>query len=326
MPLRRPLECSQKTDESMLFLWTIVFMISVAALVKSSSLFVAAAESIGLRLRLPPFITGVVIVGIGTSLPELISSVVAVIMGASDIVLGNVTGSNIANIFFILGVAALFRKKMSISFDILHVDLPLLLGATALFIFITMDRVFTMFDAVLSLLGLLIFLYYMTTGIGTREGETKSSRRGSLKLDIVKLAAGGLVIYFSARYTVTSIIKLSELLNIGREAIAASAVALGTSLPELFVSIDAVRRNNLEMAIGNIIGSNIFNLVAVPGIAALFGPLGIKPIIVTFNIPVLAAATILFIIITMEKQVTRYEGLLLLLFYLFFLARVFGIA
>jgi len=135
------------------------------------------------------------------------------------------------------------------------------------------------------------------------------------------LISSGLI-YLSASYNIKSIIKLSELLHIGAEIIALTAVSLGTSLPELFVSISAVRKKNGEMAVGNVLGSNIFNIFGVMGIPALFGKLYIPPIVINFSIPLMLVATALYIFLVIDKDLKRWEGVVLLSFYVLFLGKL----
>jgi len=131
-------------------------------------------------------------------------------------------------------------------------------------------------------------------------------------------------IFLGAKYVVEAVIAISMLLSIGTEIIALSAVALGTSLPEISVAVSSARKGNVEMAIGNITGSNIFNAFAVMGIPALLGPLAIPESVLTFPLPIFIAATILFVIITIDKRINRMEGGLLLIFYVFFIGKIFG--
>jgi cation:H+ antiporter len=132
-------------------------------------------------------------------------------------------------------------------------------------------------------------------------------------------------IFLGGKYTIESVIKLSELLRIGTEIIAASVVALGTSLPELTVTITAARHGRPEIAIGNVLGSNVFNALAVMGIPALLGPLVIPYNIITFGIPMMLIASLLFFFMAQDKEITQWEGWLLLIFYVFFIGRLFKI-
>jgi cation:H+ antiporter len=301
-------------------------------LIRASDYFTDSAEKIGLSFGVPDFIIGVTIIALGTSLPEIISSIFAVLRDSSEIVIGNVIGSNITNIFLIVGIAAIIGKKLTITYELIHIDLPLLMGS-ALFLTITIwDGSFTLFEALLCLAGLCVYLFH---AVSTKErrtevrrktilGEGKKPERLSGKVLII-LVVSAFFIYLGGRYTIEAVIKLSGILNIGKEVIAASAVAIGTSLPELVVSITAARKGKPEIAVGNVLGSNIFNALAVMGIPALMGTLTIPFNILTFGLPVMIIATLLFFFMAMDKEITNWEGWLLIIFYGFFIGRLFGL-
>ena len=176
------------------------------------------------------FIIGVTIVALGTSLPELASSIEAVLMGDSKIVIGNVAGSNIANIALVLGLVAVVGKQVKVNEAIMNVDIPILVSSAFLLWFVVYDQTVTVFEAIVLLGALVIFLVY---SLNNNEGEETEKTKIEGK-DIGILILAGIAIKFSAEYTIKSIIDLSKLLNIGSEVIAASVVALGTSLPEVF--------------------------------------------------------------------------------------------
>lgn len=316
-----------------ILIWIAVFVASLFVLIKASDYFTDSAEKIGLFFGLPAFIVGVTIVAIGTSLPELISSIFAVLRNSSEIVVGNVVGSNITNIFLILGIAAIVGKKLKITYELTHVDLPILVGSAFLFAAMIWDGVFSLGEALLSIVGIIIyFLYTVNSEREYKDVEIKKEMKEELrkkkKLDIKTIAilvVSAVFIYIGARYTIESVIELSEIFNLGKEIIAVSAVALGTSLPELAVSITAVRKGKPEIAVGNILGSNIFNTFVVMGISALFGVLIIPQGILTFALPMMLIATLMFFFITQTKEVTKWEGYLLLLFYVFFIGKVFNL-
>ena len=146
-----------------LVLWIGVLVVSLAILAKSSDYFTDSAEVIGNFFKLPAFIIGVTIVAIGTSLPELVSSLFAVFNGASEIVVGNVIGSNITNIFLVLGITAILSKKITILHELVRVDLPLLVGSAFLFAFTIWDGVFSLFEALLFIFGVIFYLVYTTS-------------------------------------------------------------------------------------------------------------------------------------------------------------------
>ena len=316
-----------------MLIWIAVFVASLFVLIKASDYFTDSAEKIGLFFGLPVFIVGVTIVAIGTSLPELISSIFAVLRNSSEIVVGNVVGSNITNIFLILCIASIVGKKLKITYELTHVDLPILVGSAFLFAAMIWDGVFTLPEALLSIVGIIIyFLYTVNSEREYKDVEIKKEMKEELrkkkKLDIKTIAilvVSAVFIFIGARYTIESVIELSEIFNLGKEIIAVSAVALGTSLPELAVSITAVRKGKPEIAVGNILGSNIFNTFVVMGISALFGVLIIPQGILTFALPMMLIATLMFFFITQTKEVTKWEGYLLLLFYVFFIGKVFNL-
>lgn len=305
-----------------LLLWSGVFIVSLAFLVKSSDWFVNAAEKIGIALGVPSFIIGVTIVAVGTSLPELASSISAVNMGSSDIVAGNVIGSNITNILLIMGLVALVAKeKIEIKQNIM-VDMPMLVASALILWFIIADLKLTILDAFILIGGMVIFLAYTIGKSG--DSEEKIERQKVDWKTILMVIVSGALIYFSANYTVDSIQHIAELLGIGTGVIALSLVALGTSLPEVLVSVTAARRGNIEIAFGNVIGSNIFNTFCVMSIPRFFGEIEIPAEIIQFSLPMMVGVTILFAIMSLSSRISRYEGMILLLFYGIFMVGLFS--
>ena len=303
-----------------------LFVLSLIVLIKASGVFTGAAEKIGISFGIPSFIIGVTIVSIGTSLPELISSVLAVLNGSSEIVIGNVAGSNVTNIFFVLGVVAIAGKKLEIDYELLQVDLPLLVGSAMLLYATVADGVFTSGEAVVCLVGFIVYFLY-ALGVEKRlEGDGDVNRKGNgVGGSVLILLLSAVFIYLGAKYTIESIVRLSDELKIGKEIIAASAVALGTSLPELMVSLTAAKNGKPEMAVGNLLGSNIFNSLAVMGVSGLVGVVIIPAGLLTFALPLMVGATLLYAFITMDKQITMWEGGFLVLFYLFYLGKLFNL-
>jgi len=316
-----------------LFIWVVIFIVSLIVLIKASDYFTDSAEKIGLYFGLPAFIVGVTIVAIGTSLPELVSSIFAVLKGSSEIVVGNVVGSNITNIFLILGIAAIIGKKIKVTYELVHVDLPLLIGSAFLLAVTIWDGIFTLPEALLCIGSIILYLLYTINVEKKHEDiETKKEMKEELKkrrkLDwktLIILVVSAFFIYLGAEYTIESVIKLSEILNIGKEIIAISALSLGTSLPELMVTISAARKGKSELAVGNVLGSNIFNALAVMGIPAFFGTLIIPHNILTFGLPMMLVATLLYFFITQDKEITKWEGWMLIIFYVFFIGKVFNL-
>jgi len=308
-------------------MWIAIFFVSLFVLVKASGYFTGAAQKIGLMIGISQFIVGATIVSIGTSLPELISSILAAVNGVSEIVAGNVIGSNIANILLILGVGAIASQSLNFRHNILPVDLPIFMSSAFLLAMAVWDGVFTFGEAVLFLAGLIIYILYSLNS-GSAKKKSSSEKNGTTEFQvkpIIILLISGIFIYIGAKYTIESIIVISEMLNIGTEIIAVSAVAVGTSLPELAVTVSAVKQKNTELVIGNVLGSNIFNSFAVMGIPALITDLSIPENLKILGVPALIAASVLFLVATVDRQVSKWEGWVFILMYVFFLGKMFGI-
>ena len=305
-----------------LLLWSGVFIVSLAFLVKASDWFVNGAEQIGIALGIPSFIVGVTIVAVGTSLPELASSISAVFAGSSDIVAGNAIGSNITNIVLVMGLVAIFTKeKLEIKRDIMNVDIPMLVASAFILWFLIADLNFIILDAAVLITSLCIFLAYTFSKSDGNEEKVERQKVGWKPIALVLVS--GVLIYFSANYTVTAIQEISNLLGIGTGVIALSLVALGTSLPEVLVSVSAARKGNTEIAFGNVMGSNIFNTFAVMGIPRFLGPIDITASIIEFCLSMMIGVTILFAIICLSRRISRFEGMFLLLFYVIFMIGLF---
>ncbi len=320
-------------------IWAGVFVVSLAVLIKSADVFTDTAEKIGIHFKIPPFIIGVTIIALGTSLPEIATSIASVMEGHSEIVIGNVTGSNVANILFVLAITAIIGKHLYVDKDIINIDLPILLGSVILLFITTLDGEFAYIDGIITLFALLTYTVYnikshrkITPQALKDQSELKKEIKKEekakeplhIKYPLILLASGA-VLYFAAQFTIDSVVALSEIFAIAKEIIAVSAIAVGTSLPELVVSVVAAQKGKADIAIGNVTGSNIFNALGVMGIPSFFGPLTIPQDMIDFSIPALVFITILYVFVTMDKQISQWEGITLLLLYLAFMGKVFGV-
>lgn len=310
-------------------LWFGIFAASLFVLLKASQYFTNSAEKIGLMLGISHFIIGVTIVAIGTSLPELVSSIVAVVNNSSEIVSGNVLGSNIANIFLILGIASIIGGRFKIKTNLFPVDLPIMM-ISAFFLTLTIwDGVFSFGESILFVVSFIIFMLY-TANSGKENGKKKNRETGeSAKMPfrvkpVLIMVLSAVFIYLGATYTIKAVIKISEIFDMGTEVIAMSAVAIGTSLPELAVTISAVKKKNFEMVVGNVLGSNIFNTFAVMGIPGLISELKVPGSLISIGLPVMLAASVLFLVVFVDRQVSKWEGWMFLVFYGFFLGKIFN--
>ena len=295
-----------------------MFVGCLVVLLKASDWFVESAEKIGLSFGVSPFIVGVTIVAFGTSLPELAASIAAIYAGESEIVIGNVVGSNIANILLILGITAVLAKEVKLDFKIVDIDLPFLVGSSLFLWFACFDMNITLFEMVILLTCLFLFL---VNSFQRDEDPDNEDRIDINWKTYAIMIAGGVLVYISAEYTVVAIQKLAAIAGIMPDGIAVTLVAFGTSLPEIAVSIAAVRNKKTSIAVGNVVGSNIFNVLAVVGISRIFGELAIPESFLSFNLPFMFAVTIMFGIISIGRNLSRWEGFMFILFYLYFIGQ-----
>lgn len=316
----------------------LIFVVGLATLVKASDFFTDAAEKIGLAIGLPPFIVGVTIVSMGTSLPELLSSLLSIFQGAPEVVASNVIGSNIANICLVVGTAAIMSTKLlRVMYNLISVDLPLFVGSAFLFaLMASSGQRFTQGEALILVIGYIVYLFYILqssdetapsndgeTGVPSPANPPFTTAR-SLR-EILILILSGIFIFLGANYTIDALIQISDRLNVGKDIIAISAVALGTSLPELMVTINASLKGKAELAVGNVIGSNIFNIFVVMGIPGLLTPLPVSDEILLHSVPTLLAASLLMFFIVQDNKITTWEGWLFIMLYGWFMGTVFGL-
>lgn len=303
--------------------WICIFIVGMYVLVKSADYFTDYSEKLGLSMGISQFIIGVTIVAIGTSLPELVTSSIAVIRGSTEFVAGNVIGSNIANILLVIGLVAIISRKLKIERDIVKVDLPLLFGSTLLLAFVAMDGQITFFEGILSLI---MFFVYIAYSIHSSKGKGNHKKERFSMLYPIIIIISGIALYFGAKWTIDSAIKLSSILGFAdTSVIALSAVAIGTSLPELSVSLAAARKKNFEMAVGNILGSCVFNAALVIGVPSLVSTLIVPQTTIIIGISFMLGATLLFIFSSLDREITLYEGSIFVIIYILFLMKLFGL-
>ena len=321
--------------------WILIFILSLALLVKSADWLIESSEKIGLAFKIPPFIIGVTIVAIGTSLPELASSIMATLKGATEIVTANAIGSNIANILLILGLAAIAARTLVVKRSLIDLDSPLLGITTFLFIFIMWDKKVVFGEGIIFILGFLVYLLYtifhkeeesldgfevLPSRLENKRKSTEKRKESQLNFKVFFLLILGMIgLTVGSNYTISSMMKISEFLNISSSLIAITALAIGTSLPELIVSLKAAINKKYEIALGNIFGSNIFNILLVVGIPALIKPLVVSDITFNIGLPFLAVSTVLFIISGISKKIHIWEGIMYLLLYSLFIIKLCGV-
>ena len=298
-------------------------VLGLAILVLSAERFVQGAASTARYFSMPPLLIGMAVVGFGTSAPEMIVSTMAALQGNPGIAIGNAYGSNITNIALILGLTALI-KPISVHSQVLRKELPVLTMVTALAAWQLRDGEVSRFDSVV-LLGLFGGLMAWTIWQGLRtpidplgsEIEHKVDAKGlSLRLALFWLVAGLALLIVSSRLLVWGAVEITRAFGISDLIIGLTIVAVGTSLPELASAIVAARKGEHDIALGNVIGSNLFNTLAVVGIAGLIQPAVVGSDVFQRDMLVMGALTVsLFVIgygIRKAGRINRIEGSLLL--------------
>ncbi len=297
------------------------FALGLVALFFGGEFLVRGATAIAKHFRLSPMVIGLTIVGFGTSAPEMLVSVQAALAGQPAIAIGNVLGSNIANILLILGISALIAPLI-IPVRKLWRDLGFMLLATAVIWVMLLDGNVTRLDGVLLALGLIIFL---ATAFLTGKVEPDEANEGDIpQWKAWAMTLGGLVVLvIGARLLVDSSTEIARAFGISEAVIGLTIVAVGTSLPELATSVIAAIRKQTEIAVGNIVGSNIFNIFGILGVTALIAPIPADPRFASVDMPWVAAAAIgLTILAFILGGLPRIAGALLLAVYAGYVALI----
>jgi len=292
---------------------------------------VRGSSSLALRLGLSPLVVGLTVVAFGTSSPELMVSLKAALAGQADISVGNVVGSNICNIGLILGLCALITP-IATSSQIVRVDIPIMLGITALAIALMADGNLGAIEGIIFFSILIAYVVFSirlarkqpSDALGAEFGEeVKISKRG-LAVDILMVIGGLALLVFGARFLVDGAVIIARTYGWSEALIGLTIVAIGTSLPELATSLLAAIKKESDIAVGNIVGSNIFNLVGILGLTAIIHPLQAAGIGAVDLAAMALFAAVLWPMAYRHQRITRAEGALLLAgyaAYLFWLLR-----
>lgn len=309
-----------------MWLAIVAVIVGLAILVWSADVFIDGAVVLANKLNVPSFLIGVVILGLGTSAPEMVVSVLAALEGSPELALGNAYGSNIINIALVLGATVLI-SPIIIRSSIIKRDMPLLLLVTAVAAWQLSDGVLGHTDG-LVLIVLLVMILAIQIVLSIREGNheheddpaLESSEETSAIRGIGTLFLGLLVLILSSRAIVWGAVELATFWGLSELIIGLTIVAVGTSLPELVASLSAARKGEHDMALGNIIGSNIFNTLAVVGLAALIAPITPNAIILSRDILAMGLLTILLFVMCLfafntKRSFGRSSGATLVLFF-----------
>ena len=308
----------------MLAINIILLIVGFIILIKGADFFVDGASSVASNFKVSKMLIGLTIVAFGTSAPEFAVSVKSLLSGSGDLVLGNVIGSNILNILLILGSSAMFHS-LNVKNNTVKKELPITMLITTLFAVLLSDHIFdnnvvncfTRGDGIVLLLFFSVFLYYLIS-MSRKKIDVDQDEKPAMSLSrsFIWTIGGIAAIVLGSNAVVDSATYLAKAMGVSERLISLTIIALGTSLPELVTSITATRKGEYDIAIGNVVGSNVFNIGIVIGLpVAILG--GIEKIAFSYIdlIVMIASAVLLFIFSAKDNKISKKEGLVFLLIF-----------
>ncbi|PIB34052.1 sodium:proton exchanger [Reichenbachiella sp. 5M10] len=313
----------------------ILFAIGFVLLIKGADYLVDGASSIAKKNKIPTLIIGLTIVSFGTSMPELIVNILASSDGSSELAIGNILGSNIANVLLILGVASVI-KPLPIQRSIYFTEIPISLVATLLVGFLANANLFvevkgltlSRVDGSILLLFFALFMFYIYVVSKTNKSKLENTSDSESEINslptsksILFVVGGSIALFVGGKWVVDGAFEIALAFGLSETFIGLTVVAIGTSLPELVTSAIAAKKGQADMAVGNVIGSNIFNLLWILGLSSIIRPLPFDVISNTDILMVITASTLLIfaVIVGKRPRIDRWEGVLFLIVYFSYL-------
>ena len=317
-----------------------ILVVALVALVWSADKFVFGASSLARNLGVSPMIIGLTIVAMGSSAPEMMTAATASLQGSPDLAVGNAIGSNITNIALVLGITALLQP-LSVSSQTVKREIPLILIISAIAYWILLDQHFSFLEGLELMIGFFIYIIALLVITLRRtkdkpsddplviEAEQEVAEAVDMKLSIMWLVVGVIILPISANYLVDSSVFIAKTFGVSDLVIGLTIVAIGTSLPELAASIMSILKKEDDLALGNIIGSNIFNILAVLSLAGVIAPGNINALASTRDAPYMLGVTLLLFVLCFSRKfgyfrITRAKGALLLLSFVAYQFLLFG--
>jgi cation:H+ antiporter len=311
-------------------IWTFVaLVIGIVGLVAGAELLVRGAASIATRFGIAPVIVGLTVVAFGTSAPELAVSVSAAFSGTSDMAFGNVVGSNTANILFILGTSAVIGG-LAVSQRIIRIDIPIMLLASVVVLLMGLNNMVGRLEGIVLFAGIVVYTVWLIRGARKESKEVLGEYEDSideLEVEIIEkpivvllglVIAGLTILVVGSQLLVNSASDIAESFGVSDLVIGLTVVAIGTSLPELATSVMAAFRGQRDIAVGNVVGSNLFNILSVLGLSSIVSPDGISVTdeALRFDIPVMIVTAFVLIPICWNGfMIKRWEGIIMVSFY-----------
>ena len=299
-------------------LYVLLYLVLLGAgfwlLVKGSDYFVDGASGIAVRFQIPQIIIGLTIVAMGTSLPEAAVSITAAFEGNADITIGNIVGSNILNIFIILGIASVI-VPIAVQPSTVKYEIPYMILCSVLLVILGLDGTIGFVDGLIFWAAFILYLIYLFLGARKNKEEQETKQELKLWKQIVFVIGGMAAIILGSKLAVYGATEIARLWGVSERFIGLTIVALGTSLPELFTSVTAARKGNADIAIGNIVGSNIFNILFVIGTTAFITKVPYESKFLIDGYITIGSAVVLLLCSLRKKKLTRADGILMLVLY-----------
>ena len=302
----------------------LLLILGLAVLIFGGDLLVKGASGIALKLNMDPMVVGLTVVSLGTSAPELVVSIKSALNGNPDIAMGNVVGSNIANLGLVLAITAIVFP-IAVNRKVLRIDWPVMVFFAALAFIFGLDNLITRFEGGVLLVTLVVYIYKLLQrgkshpDNGDIEIDTDAEKESMMKL-ILLLFGGMVALYLGSEWFLGGAMDIGRSFNLSESVIGVTIVAFGTSTPELAASAIAAYRKETDIALGNLLGSNIFNIGAVLGTTSIISPLVIDAKIMNIDILwMLGIAVILFPLMVFKKKLSLLSGIILFSLYCIFI-------
>lgn len=301
----------------MILIDIVLLMLGFVLLVKGSDFFVDGAVDFAAKLGIPQLVIGLTIVAMGTSIPEAAVSITAAFEGSAGITIGNILGSNILNTFIILGLSAVIIP-LSVAKSTIIYEIPFMIVCSVVLLFLGLDKTISIIDGCIFWGCFIIYLTYLV--ICAKKNKEKNADHETMKgwKQLVYIIGGIIAVVFGSKLAVYGATEVARLIGMSERFIGLTIVALGTSLPELFTSVIAAKKGNADIAIGNIVGSNIFNILFVIGTSALVTVVPFDPKFIFDALIVILSGIILFVSVFPYKKLNRMCGMIMLVCYLFY--------
>jgi len=305
----------------------IAIIVGLVLLIKGGDWLLKSSVSLSLNLSIPRVVIGMTVVSFATSAPELIVSIQSALSGYPDIALGNIVGSNIANLAFVLAITVLITPIV-VPKSFFKTDWPMMMFSTLLFIvMIAFDGILSSNEGAFMFLFLVVFIFYLLKGQKFSKDDVAESHDFELlnpRHTLQYILAGGFALWLGSETLVKGAVSLASLMGVSERIVGISIISIGTSIPELSASIIAIIRKEKAISLGNLIGSNVFNILAVMGITSMIKPIEVQDLNIISNDLVwmflISLFVFIMVLIPKDNSLNRFNGIILLGLYLYFIS------